>query len=68
MGDKETLTETLKEPAKYRKAIMGAVLAGVTSAATASVDGFTQPEVWGIASAVVGTFVAVFGVGNVLTK
>lgn len=60
----EPVTETLSEPAKYRKAIMGAVLAGVTSAATASFDGFTGPEYWGIAVAVVSVFVGVFGVTN----
>jgi len=65
VAPKPTLKETLSEPAQYRKAIMGAALAGVTAAFTASNDGFTQPELWGIAVAVVGTFVGVFGVRNV---
>jgi hypothetical protein len=60
----EPVTETLSEPAKYRKAIMGAALAAVTTAATASIDGFTVPEYWGIAAAAVAVFVGVFGVTN----
>lgn len=62
--ENEPVIETLKDPAKYRKAIMGALLAGVTAAATAADDGFSSPEIWGIASAVVATFVGVFGVSN----
>jgi len=61
---KEPLSETLSDPSKYRKAIMGGVLAGVTTAATASVDGFTTPELWGVAAAIVTVFVGVFGVTN----
>lgn len=65
--EQESTKETLSDPAKYRKAIMGALLAGVTAAATAADDGFTQPELWGIASAVVAVFVGVFGVSNKTT-
>lgn len=60
----ESLSDTLSEPAKYRKAIMSAALTGVTAASFAAVDGFTAPEVWGIAAAVVASFVGVFGVAN----
>ena len=60
----EPVTETLSEPAKYRKAIMAFVLAGVGSAATASIDGFTQPEIWACVATAVAAFVGVFGVYN----
>lgn len=50
---------------EYAKAIVGAVLAGLTAAGAALTDGvITGPEWIGIAIAVVATGGAVFGVPN----
>ena len=59
-----TTAEILSDPPKYAKAIMAAAVAGVGAAATASVDGFTSPEIWGIIATTVVAFVGVFGVSN----
>lgn len=56
--------DTLKDPPRYAKALMGAALAGTGAAAVASADGFTQGELWGILATVVGAFVGVYGIRN----
>ena len=59
-----TTLDTLKEPPRYAKALMGAVLAGTGAAAVASADGFTTGELWGIAATIVAAFCGVYGVRN----
>lgn len=52
-------------PAEYAKAIIGAVLAGLTALGTAIASAGVSPAEWvGVAIAVLATFGAVFGVGN----
>jgi hypothetical protein len=60
----QSVTEILKDPPQYLKAIVGGVLAALTAAATAAVNGFTVPEVIGIAVAGVSTFAGVFFTTN----
>lgn len=53
------------KPSEYAKAIVGAILAGLTALGTAVVDGNLDAVEWiGIAAAVVATFGTVFRVPN----
>jgi surface antigen len=58
------LSETLKDPPQYAKAIVGGVVAGLSSAGLAAQDGFTVQEWIGIALATVTGFATVFWVKN----
>lgn len=52
-------------PSQIVKAIVGALLAGLTALGTALADGTVQPVEWvGVAVALIATFGAVFGVKN----
>lgn len=64
MDENNSVKEVLKEPPRYAKAIMAALLAGSGSAAVASVGGFDESEVWAIVATTVAAFVGVFGVRN----
>lgn len=63
--ENESTVETLKQPLKYKKAIAGAILAGLTAAGTAiAKDGIDPAEIIGIATAVVSTFIGVYWTEN----
>lgn len=56
-------------PSQYMKAIIGALIAGLTALGTALTDGAVSPvEVVGVVIAALGTFGGVFGVTNAPKK
>ena len=64
-GAKEPpLSETLKDPPSYAKAIVGGLIAGLTTAAAAAQDGFTVTEIIGTVLAAVTGFSGVFWTTN----